>query len=242
MRKSTYFARILAEIRGETSKPSIPTGAEPRAISGNAAGGEKVAQFKVRQLNTIGTSQQDTMPAGISVFRLNRVSTAALGVALLAFAGMAGCNSGSSSSNVEKTSTPAAMPAAAPAPLSDAEKKEMQTRDDFATKVATELHSKGGDFKNVKVYADNWTGTKPPAHAPLADIKTRTGDNLALVFWSPDPGSARGLADFTKSKSARDAVNEGFAEFQFVDPGNYCYSQVAPTTGAGPAVCGIRVK
>jgi len=201
-----------------------------------------VALLKEKLLNHIGSGQQEMTPAGRALCILKLSLAGALGVALLAVVGVTGCNSGSPSSNTEKAATPAAAPVAAPAPLSDAEKKEMQARDDFATKLATELHSKGGEFKNVKVYADNWTGTKPPAHAPLADVKTRTGDNLALVFYSPDPNTARGLTDFTKSKSARDAINDGFAEFQFVDPAGYCYSQVAPVTGAAAPVCGIIRK
>ena len=75
---------------------------------------------------------------------------------------------------------------------------------------------------------------------PAFTVKARPGDNLMLVFWSPDASTARGLTDFTKSRAAQDAVNAGFAEFQFVDPGTYCYAQVAPVAGVGPISCGIR--
>jgi hypothetical protein len=118
--------------------------------------------------------------------------------------------------------------------------KEVQARDDYATQLSKSLHAKMPAYKNVKIYADSWAGTKAPGHAPLADIKVRASDNLMLVFWSPDPDTARGLTDFTKSRAAQDAVNTGFAEFQFVDPGTYCYANVAPVGGVSPAVCGIR--
>ena len=160
-------------------------------------------------------------------------------VASLAVLGIAGCNS--SSTPAEKAATPAAAAAPAPAPkLSAAELKEVQARDDYATQLAKSLHARMPAYKNVKIYADNWTGTKAPRKEPLADVKTRTGDNLMLVFWSPDPATARGLTDFTKSAAARDAVNAGFAEFQFVDPGAYCYAQVTSVGGVGLSVCGIR--
>jgi hypothetical protein len=170
-----------------------------------------------------------------------RTFAAWMGVASLAVLGMAGCNSSGTTAS-EKVVTPAAAATApGPAPkLSPAEMKEVQARDDYATQLAKSLHAKMPAYKNVKIYADNWTGTKAPRKEPLADAKARTGDNLMLVFWSPDPATARGLTDFTKSAAARDAVNAGFAEFQFVDPGAYCYSQVAPVGGVGPAVCGIR--
>jgi hypothetical protein len=143
---------------------------------------------------------------------------------------------------MEKAAAPAA-PAAAPASapkLSAAELKEVQARDNYAAQLSKSLHAKMPAYKNVKIYADSWVGTKAPGHAPLSDIKARTGDNLMLVFWSPDPATARGLTDFTKSRAAQDAVNAGFAEFQFVDPGTYCYANVAPVGGVSPAVCGIR--
>ena len=162
-----------------------------------------------------------------------------IGVASLALLGLAACNSSSSSAGSEKAA--ATTPAAAPASkLSAAELKEVQARDDYATQLSKSLHAKMPAYKDVKIYADSWAGTKAPGHAPLADIKARTGDNLMLVFWSPDPATAKGLTDFTKSRAAQDAVNAGFAEFQFVDPGTYCYANVAPVGEVSPAVCGIR--
>lgn len=175
-------------------------------------------------------------------FGCTGVRALSIGVASLALLGLAGCNSSSSSAGTEKAVAPA-TPASAPAPapkLSAAELKEVQARDDYATQLSKALHAKMPAYKNVKIYADSWAGTKAPGHAPLADIKTRTGDNLMLVFWSDDPATAKGLTDFTKSRAAQDAVNAGFAEFQFVDPGTYCYANVAPVGGVSPAVCGIR--
>jgi hypothetical protein len=161
------------------------------------------------------------------------------GVASLALFGVAACNSSSSSS--EKAPAAQGAAAAAPAPkLSASELKEVQARDDYAAQLSKSLHAKMPAYKNVKIYADSWAGAKAPAHGPLDDIKARTGDNLMLVFWSPDPATARGLTDFTKSRAAQDAVHAGFAEFQFVDPGAYCYAQVAPVSGVGSAICGIR--
>jgi hypothetical protein len=202
-----------------------------------------VALLKERYLNNIESGQQEseTSPAGKS-----RTFTILLAIASLALFGVVACNSGSSSSGSEKAATPqpasAASPASStPAPkLSASELKEMQARDDYAAKLSTSLHARLPAYKNVKIYADNWAGTKAPTHGPFADIKTRTGDNLMLVFWSPDAETARGLTDFTKSRAAQDAVNDGFAEFQFVDPGTYCYAQVAPVGGIGPITCGIR--
>lgn len=125
-------------------------------------------------------------------------------------------------------------------PLSAADLKEMQTRDDFAGNLSKALHLRLPAYKNVTIYADNWTGNRPPAHAPITDIKARTGDNLMLVFWSPDPGTAKGLSDFVKSRAAQDGVNTGFAEFQFIDPHTYCVSVVVPVKGPGAVTCGIR--
>lgn len=189
-----------------------------------------------------GRRQNQTVPAARRIFRCRPALALLVGVASLALLGLAACNSSSSSAGTEKAAVPNA-PAAAPAPahkLSAAELKEMQARDDYATQLAKSLHAKMPAYKNVQIYADSWAGKKAPGHAPLADIKARTGDNLMLVFWSPDPATARGLTDFTKSRAAQDAVNAGFAEFQFVDPGTYCYANVAPVGGVSPAVCGIR--
>jgi hypothetical protein len=124
--------------------------------------------------------------------------------------------------------------------LSAADIKDMKARDDYAANLSKFLHAKLPAYKNVKIYADSWAGTKAPAKTPLADIKSRKGDNLMLVFWSPEAGTARGLGDFTKSQGAQEAVNAGFAEFQFVDPDTYCYATVVPVTGAGRVICGIR--
>jgi hypothetical protein len=189
-----------------------------------------------------GRRQDETIPAARRIFGCPRAFALSIGVASLALLGLAACNSSSSSAGTEKAAAPA-TPVAAPAPapkLSAAELKEVQARDDYATQLSKSLHAKMPAYKNVRIYADSWAGKKAPGHEPLADIKTRTGDNLMLVFWSPDPATARGLTDFTKSRAAQDAVNAGFAEFQFVDPGTYCYANVAPVGGVSPAVCGIR--
>jgi hypothetical protein len=188
-----------------------------------------------------GPRQNETIPAARRIFRCPHLLALSIGVASLALLGLGACNSSSSSAGTEKAAptTPAAAPAPAPK-LSAAELKEVQARDDYATQLAKSLHAKMPAYKDVKIYADSWAGTKAPGHAPLADIKARTGDNLMLVFWSPDPATAKGLTDFTKSRAAQDAVNAGFAEFQFVDPGTYCYANVAPVGGVSPAVCGIR--
>jgi len=153
---------------------------------------------------------------------------------------------------------PAAKPAAAGSPIagstvnpvgaiatqaaqfSPAEIKEMKARDDYAARLSTFLHQRMPAYKNVKIYADSWAGNKAPVGGPLTNVKLRKGDNLMMVFWSPEAGTARALADFTKSPAAVEAVNAGFAEFQFVDPDTYCYSLVAPVTGAGAVTCGIR--
>jgi hypothetical protein len=188
-----------------------------------------------------GRRQNETIHAAWRIFGCPRAFALSIGVASLALLGLAACNSSSSSAGMEKAAPAAPAAAQAPAPkLSAAELKEVQARDDYATQLSKSLHAKMPAYKNVKIYADSWTGTKAPGHTPLADIKARTGDNLMLVFWSPDPATARGLTDFTKSRAAQDAVNAGFAEFQFVDPGTYCYANVAPVGGVSPAVCGIR--
>lgn len=188
-----------------------------------------------------GRRQNETVPAARRNLGCSRTLALSIGVASLALLGLAGCNSSSSSAGTEKAAptTPAATPAPAPK-LSAAELKEVQARDDYATQLAKSLHAKMPAYKNVQIYADSWAGAKAPGHAPLADIKARTGDNLMLVFWSPDPATAKGLTDFTKSRAAQDAVHAGFAEFQFVDPGAYCYANVAPVGGVSPAICGIR--
>lgn len=197
-----------------------------------------MAEVKNRQLDTIGSDRR--------IFGCSRALAILIGIASLALLGVMACNSSSTNSSSANSTaaqaTPAASPASAsPAPkLSASELKEVQARDDYAAKLSKALHAKMPAYKNVKIYADSWAGAKAPAHEPLADIKTRTGDNLMLVFWSPDPSTAKGLTDFTKSQAALDAVNEGFAEFQFVDPGAYCYAKVAPVVGVGPATCGIR--
>jgi hypothetical protein len=116
----------------------------------------------------------------------------------------------------------------------------METRDKYAVTIANELHQKVPAYKNVKIYADNWQGAKSPSLKPQTDSKTRVGDNLMLVFSSPEAGTAKGLADFAKSKAATEAANAGFAELQFVDPDRYCYALIAPVTGVGAAQCGPR--
>ncbi len=136
-------------------------------------------------------------------------------------------------------SQPAANPAKATA-LSPTEQKEMETRDKYAVTIAAELHQKVPAYKNVKIYADNWAGAKSPTLKPQTDSKTRIGDNLMLVFSSPEAGTAKGLADFAKSKAATEAANAGFAELQFVDPDRYCFALIAPVTGVGAVKCGPR--
>lgn len=128
----------------------------------------------------------------------------------------------------------------AAAQQSPSELKEMQTRDDYAANLSKALHLRMPAYKNVTIYADNWTGNHAPARVPITDIKARTGDNLMLVFWSPEPGTAKGLSDFVRSRAAQDAVTSGFAEFQFIDPRTYCISLVAPLKGPGVVTCGIR--
>lgn len=126
------------------------------------------------------------------------------------------------------------------APLSAADLKAVKARDAYAMSLAKLLHQKLPEYKRVTIYADNLIGAHAPALAAPRDLKTRTGDNLMMVFWSPESGTARSMTDFTKSKAAEEAVNLGYEEFQFVDPGNYCFALVAPITGVGPVTCGIR--
>jgi hypothetical protein len=92
----------------------------------------------------------------------------------------------------------------------------------------------------VKIYADSWAGPKSPTLKPQTDPKTRVGDNLMLVFSSPEAGTAKGLADFAKSKAAIEAANAGFAELQFVDPDRYCYALIVPVSQVGAVQCGPR--
>jgi hypothetical protein len=126
------------------------------------------------------------------------------------------------------------------APLSAAELKAVKDRDDYAVSLTKLLHQKLPEYKRVSIFADNWAGSHAPTLSAPRDVKTRTGDNLMMVFWSPDSGTARSLADFTKSKAAQEAVNYGYEEFQFVDSSSYCFALVAPSTGVGPVTCGIR--
>ncbi len=133
-----------------------------------------------------------------------------------------------------------AEPQATGATLTPAEQKEVESRDKYAVTIANELHQKVPAYKNVKIYADNWQGAKSPSLKPQTDPKTRVGDNLMLVFSSPEAGTAKGLADFAKSKAATEAANAGFAELQFVDPDRYCYALIAPVTGVGAVQCGPR--
>jgi hypothetical protein len=126
------------------------------------------------------------------------------------------------------------------APLGGADLKALQARDEYTASLTKLLHHKLPEYKRVTIYADNWAGSHAPSLTAPRDLKTRTGDNLMMVFWSPDSGTARSLGDFTKSKAAQEAVNLGFEEFQFVDPGAYCFATVAPNTGVGPVTCGIR--
>lgn len=125
-------------------------------------------------------------------------------------------------------------------PLSAAELKELQARDEYAVTLSKALHARLPEYKNVTIFADNWTGNHAPKLIAPRNAKVRTGDNLMLVFWSPANGTARGLSDFTKSRAAQEAISKGFAEFQFVDPSSYCFSLVTPVAGAGPISCGIR--
>lgn len=161
------------------------------------------------------------------------VALALFGFFLLKF------NSGTASTAAKPIAAVQPAPAQ-PAQLSASDIKEMKARDDYAAKLSTTLHQRLPAYKSVKIYADSWTGKKAPALVPLTDVKLRKGDNLMMVFWSPEAGTARGLADFAKSPAAQQAVNAGFAEFQFIDPDTYCYSLVVPVTGAAPVACGIR--
>ncbi|WP_263352595.1 hypothetical protein [Acidicapsa acidisoli] len=183
------------------------------------------------------------MPSGAAVV-IGIVVLAALVAVGIYFAGFSQRSAESTVASgappVSQAATPAAAAPTSKVQLSASDIKEMKARDDYAANLSKFLHVKMPDYKNVKIYADSWAGTKAPAKTPLADIKSRTGDNLMLVFWSPEAGTARSLAAFTKSQGAQEAVNAGFAEFQFVDPDTYCYATVVPVTGVGGVVCGIR--
>jgi len=168
------------------------------------------------------------MPVGAAVV-VGIVLLAALVAAGIYFAGFsqrsAESTVGSGAAPVSQAAAPPATASSSKVQLSAADIKEMKGRDDYAANLSKFLHAKLPAYKNVKIYAD---------------IKSRTGDNLMLVFWSPEAGTARSLADFTKSQGAQEAVNAGFAEFQFVDPDTYCYATVVPVTGVGGVVCGLR--
>lgn len=129
-------------------------------------------------------------------------------------------------------------PAKVAVTLSPDELKEQEARDTFASNLGKGLHLRVPAYKNVKIYADGYAGAKSPTKTPQTDPKTRVSDNLMLVFYSPDSGTAKGLAEFAKSKAARDAGDVGFAELQFVDLDTYCYALIA--TGVGPVKCGPR--
>jgi hypothetical protein len=133
-----------------------------------------------------------------------------------------------------------AVPDVPAKPLTPAELKEVQARDTYAANLSKALHQRMPEYKSVTIFADNWAGTHGPTITAPRDSKTRTGDNLMLVLWSPTRGTARSLGDFTKSRAALEAINAGFAEFQFVDPDSYCFSEVVPVSGPGPLSCGIR--
>lgn len=190
--------------------------------------------------HTRSSYSSQSSPSGIFPHLLPALE---VGVACLLLLAAAGCKS-SSPTNTHEPSAAKAVPAtettAKSAPMTADEIKQMKDRDDYATKLAKALHAKMPAYKNVDIYADNWTGTKPSVHGPYKDATTRTGDNLMLVFWSPTPDTANSLSDFTKSPAAVDAVNAGFAELQFVDPANYCYAQVNSVGAIGKPVCGIR--
>jgi len=186
------------------------------------------------------TEVVDQSPSFVRSHAVALVSGALLIVALAVF-GFLFLKSNSGANATATQPVPATLPAAAPqVQFSAADLKEMKARDDYAARLATSLHQRMPAYKNVKIYADSWLGNKAPSKGPLTDVKSRKGDNLMMVFWSPEAGTARGLADFAKSPAGQEAVNAGFAEFQFVDPDTYCYSLVVPVTGAGAVTCGIR--
>ena len=209
---------------------------------------ETIASRRVKEPSQTEAAAQEEKPASLQLLGLSPALALILCVVLLALVGwlafyLASSNPKTAKSTPAPTSSAAAPAKTAPAPaakLSAADLKEMQARDDYAAKLSKFMRAKMPAYKNVQIYADSWTGTKPPAHIPLANIKQRTGDNLMLVFWSPEAGTARALGDFTKSRASIEAVQAGFAELQFIDPDTYCFAQVAPVTGIGPVICGIR--
>jgi hypothetical protein len=182
------------------------------------------------------------MPAGLAVFvgLLILAAIVSIAVSFAWFGQGTAKKTVASTPAVATQSNPASKAAPTAVTLSASDIKEMKGRDDYATNLSKFLHAKMPAYKNVKIYADNWAGTKAPGKSPLGDIKARTGDNLMLVFWSPDAGTARGLSDFAKSPAATEAINAGFAEFQFVDTDTYCYAEVVPVAGVRGVTCGIR--
>ncbi len=165
--------------------------------------------------------------------------------AFITYVAMSKRDSAQSAANAPVATAPSApavrVRSTTPAPpMSATEIKEMQARDTYATNMAKSFPARMPEYKKVLIFADNWAGTKPPYPTPLTDIKQRTGDNLMLVFWSPDAGTAKALAEFTKSRAVTEAVSAGFAEFQFVDPATYCYASVVPVNIVGPVNCGVR--
>jgi hypothetical protein len=213
---------------------------------------EKDTSPAVKRLKADPPAVGEEAPVARRYFGMTAGPAVATAIVLLAMVGAIGLyfawfgqgGTKSPAANTAQTASQAtgslAKPTSPQVQLSAAEIKEMKGRDDYATNLAKFLHAKLPAYKNVKIYADSWAGSKAPAKTPLADIKSRTGDNLMLVFWSPEAGTARGLAGFTKSPAALEAVSAGFAEFQFVDPDSYCFVQVVPVTGVGGVTCGIR--
>jgi hypothetical protein len=234
------MAHVIETTRGTVQssaqeKPQLPA-SEPLRADAQAAYEE-----------TPVTRKYFGLPAGPAVAIAIVVLAAVVGVAAyFVWSGQGSANSTATagapaaSPSAAAPSTAAGATGSSTVKLSAADIKEMKERDDYATNLSKFLHAKLPAYKNVKIYADSWAGTRAPARTPLADIKSRKGDNLMLVFWSPEAGTARGLGDFTKSQGAQEAVNAGFAEFQFVDPDTYCYATVVPVTGVGRVVCGIR--
>ena len=160
------------------------------------------------------------------------------GVGLLTLA-MTACKDKAATEQPAAAPTPAAAPAEVP--LTPAQLKEVADRDTYATNFSKELHARVPLYKNVNIYADNYAGPASPNKVkPQPDSKTRKGDNTMLVFSSPEAGTAKGLADFTKSKAGQDASNVGFSEMQFVDPDTYCFALVSAISGPGDVKCGPR--
>ena len=167
----------------------------------------------------------------------------AINIALLVGLGLmtAGFTACKDDASKEQTAAPAPAAASAPIALSPQDIKEMAARDKYAEDLGKELHAKVPAYKNVKIYADNYAGPKSPSKVPpQQDPKTRKGDNLMLVFWSPDHDTARGIAEFTKTPAAQQATSSGFSEIQFVDPDTYCFALVDTISGPGAVKCGPR--